>query len=224
MQVADIVNTHSDKFARLVRRDLRRRGIDSGVTVVFSPEPAAPHSMREVPRESQSKFKRSFYGTMPYMPAVFGMQAAAYVTAELSGFGRQPVRRSVPRAVARRQRKQGDAARQRRLGDAGGPPQVAPSERGASHTCVCSTRRGVQASGTPATVGKSSAACASQDHPATTDDNFGLGRDSVDKDDPKPMECSESESNGHASSTGKGSTVQAQQRRNPVPPGVMFDI
>ena len=85
-QVADIINTHDDKLAGLVRKDLRRKGIVSGVPVVFSAERMAANSMRVVPADARSKFKRSFYGTMPYMPAVFGMYAAAHVTRLLSGF------------------------------------------------------------------------------------------------------------------------------------------
>ena len=93
MQVADLVNTHNDRLARLLRKKLRLDGVTGEVTVVFSPERAAPGSMREVPLASASSFKRSYYGTMSYMPATFGLHAAAYVIGELSGVNRIPVSR-----------------------------------------------------------------------------------------------------------------------------------
>jgi hypothetical protein len=90
VQVADIVNTHKDKLARLIRKRLRRRGVAGPITVVFSPEPAPSGSMREVSHEKDApSFKRSYYGTVSYMPAVFGMHAAAHVITELSGVGKK---------------------------------------------------------------------------------------------------------------------------------------
>jgi hypothetical protein len=109
MQVVDIANTYNDNFAKLIRRDLRRCGIHKGATVVFSPEPMAADSMREV--ERRTKFKRSYYGTMPYMPAIFGMHAAAHVTAEISGVGRRCIGRKRIRAAGARPQAKGCAFR-----------------------------------------------------------------------------------------------------------------
>jgi len=74
LQVADISETHHDAFARVVRTRLRKRGVTSGLKVVFSSEPPAANSMVK----TEQRYKRSYYGTMSYMPAVFGMHAAAF--------------------------------------------------------------------------------------------------------------------------------------------------
>lgn len=75
LQVADISSTHHDAFARVVRTRLRKRGVSSGLKVVFSSEPPAANSLAH----TEQRYKRSYYGTMSYMPAVFGMHAAAFV-------------------------------------------------------------------------------------------------------------------------------------------------
>ena len=46
---------------------------------VFSPENPVRSSLSEIPHSQQQKYKRSYYGTMSYMPAVLGMHAAAHV-------------------------------------------------------------------------------------------------------------------------------------------------
>jgi tRNA A37 threonylcarbamoyladenosine dehydratase len=85
VQVSDISRTYNDKFAKLVRRGLRERGVHRGLPVIFSSELAFPGSMREVPKDERSKFKRSYYGTMSYLPATFGIHAAAYIISSISG-------------------------------------------------------------------------------------------------------------------------------------------
>ena len=116
VQVADLVNTHNDRFARLLRKNLRRDRVRGEVTVVFSPELAAPGSMREVPAADASKFKRSYYGTMSYMPAVFGMHAAAYVIGEIAGVNRM--------RVSRKRRNMGGVA----PGTQPNPPRIVPKK------------------------------------------------------------------------------------------------
>jgi tRNA threonylcarbamoyladenosine dehydratase len=88
VKVSDISSTYNDKFARLIRRQLRNRGVFEGLPVVFSSEPMKACSMREVPLEEQSKFKRSYYGTMSYLPATFGIHAAAHIISSISGVGK----------------------------------------------------------------------------------------------------------------------------------------
>lgn len=78
LQVADISKTEQDGLAKSVRIRLRKRGIRN-VKCVFSPENPVKSSVFEVPKSQAGKYKRSYYGTMSYMPAVFGMHAAAYV-------------------------------------------------------------------------------------------------------------------------------------------------
>eukprot|EP00892_Ulva_mutabilis_P005363 jgi/Ulvmu1/3199/UM015_0240.1 len=75
VMVTDVSNTHHDAFARVVRTRLRKRGVTSGLQVVFSPEPPVPNSVAN----TEQRYKRSYYGTMSYMPAVFGMHAASAV-------------------------------------------------------------------------------------------------------------------------------------------------
>ena len=86
VRVADLMDTLGDSLAKAVRKRvrqaMRQEGHEghaplarSGVVAVFSDEPARPASVCE----AQSRYKRSYYGTISYMPAVFGLAAAAYV-------------------------------------------------------------------------------------------------------------------------------------------------
>ncbi|KXZ50938.1 hypothetical protein GPECTOR_14g183 [Gonium pectorale] len=76
-RVADISETYGDPFAANVRRGLRRtHGIREGITVVFSTEPCRRASLALTPK---SHFKRSYYGTISYLPACFGLLIAAHI-------------------------------------------------------------------------------------------------------------------------------------------------
>jgi tRNA threonylcarbamoyladenosine dehydratase len=83
MQVADISKTRQDGLAKVVRGMLRKRGIRR-VKCVFSPENPIKGSKFEIPYTQKQKYKRSYYGTMSYMPAVMGMHAAAHVIRQVS--------------------------------------------------------------------------------------------------------------------------------------------
>lgn len=96
VQVADISKTRQDPLARAVRNSLRKRGIRK-VQCVFSPENPSRRSICEIPPSQQQKYKRSYYGTMSYMPAVLGMHAAAHVLRKLAA---QPVGDMVKPAVS----------------------------------------------------------------------------------------------------------------------------
>ena len=74
IRVADISKTFNCTFAQHIRKNLRKSGIQRGVTTVFSPE--------EIIRESLmltdgKNFKKSAYGTISYMPATFGAVTAS---------------------------------------------------------------------------------------------------------------------------------------------------
>jgi tRNA threonylcarbamoyladenosine dehydratase len=85
MQVADISKTKGDPLARAVREQLKKRGImKARVKCVFSPEHPHKGSIFEIPHSKQQKYKRSYYGTMSYMPAVLGMHAAAHVIRQVA--------------------------------------------------------------------------------------------------------------------------------------------
>ena len=76
VQVKDISKTDVCPLAKNVRKRLKKAGISKGVKAVFS---------TEVPDETSVKltdgtnFKKSFYGTNSWMPALFGLHAAETV-------------------------------------------------------------------------------------------------------------------------------------------------
>lgn len=81
VKIADIAKTHTDPFAHQVRRQLKRRGVKpQGFMVVFSEEPNIETSLRMT---DGTNFKKSFYGTISYIPALFGLHMAGYVIRKL---------------------------------------------------------------------------------------------------------------------------------------------
>ena len=80
VEINDISNTHHCKFAYIVRKYLHRRGIFTGITAVYSPEPVNRKAIREVSGEEN---KRSVVGTISYMPPVFGCFCASVVIRNL---------------------------------------------------------------------------------------------------------------------------------------------
>jgi tRNA threonylcarbamoyladenosine dehydratase len=81
VQIADLSQTFNCPFAQQIRKGLKRKGVRRGVTVVFSSE--------LVDRETcmltdGNRFKRSFYGTISYIPALFGLQMASVVVQEVA--------------------------------------------------------------------------------------------------------------------------------------------
>jgi tRNA A37 threonylcarbamoyladenosine dehydratase len=80
--VDDISKSKHCNLARYVRKRLRTLGIYSGIKVVYSPELADPARIIQAP---EGNVKKSFIGTMSYMPAVFGCTIASVVIRDLSG-------------------------------------------------------------------------------------------------------------------------------------------
>lgn len=76
VRVAEINQTNNCTMARVIRKRLKKVQIHKGIKVVFSEEMQDFESMKLV---TNSKYKRSFYGTISFMPAAFGLHAAAYV-------------------------------------------------------------------------------------------------------------------------------------------------
>lgn len=75
--VRDISKTYSDFLAKQVRKRLRREyNIQKGFRCVFSSELQDESSLKMT---DGSNFKRSFYGTVSYIPAAFGLFAASEV-------------------------------------------------------------------------------------------------------------------------------------------------
>lgn len=75
LQVVDISETYNCPFAQQVRKQLKKRyQIRKGVQVVFSPEQPIRESLMLT---DGSNFKKSAYGTISYLPAVFGAVCAS---------------------------------------------------------------------------------------------------------------------------------------------------
>jgi tRNA A37 threonylcarbamoyladenosine dehydratase len=81
MKIADISKTKECKFAQTVRKRLKKEGIRTGVIAVFSEE-IQPKSALQL--TDGTKYKKSYYGTISYMPALFGLMMASEVIRRLA--------------------------------------------------------------------------------------------------------------------------------------------
>jgi tRNA A37 threonylcarbamoyladenosine dehydratase len=84
VQVADISKVHNCVMGAHIRKRLKKENIRTGFKAVFSSEMQVKKSLKMT---SGVNFKKSFYGTISYMPALFGLHAAAEVVDYL-GFRR----------------------------------------------------------------------------------------------------------------------------------------
>lgn len=80
IQVADISKTYNCMMARIVRKRLRYLGIHKGFRAVFSSELPVAESLEMT---DGADFKKSYYGTVSYMPALFGLQMVEVVVRKL---------------------------------------------------------------------------------------------------------------------------------------------
>lgn len=80
LQVVDISKTYNCPFAQQIRKNLRQHGIRTGIKAVFSPEQPVRESLMLTDGKN---FKKSAYGTISYLPAVFGATAASVVIRDL---------------------------------------------------------------------------------------------------------------------------------------------
>jgi tRNA A37 threonylcarbamoyladenosine dehydratase len=76
VMVRDISKTHNCYLAKNVRKRLKKENINKGIRCVFSNEIQDEESLKMT---DGTNFKRSFYGTVSFMPAIFGLYAAAEV-------------------------------------------------------------------------------------------------------------------------------------------------
>ncbi len=83
LKVVDIKDTHACPMAQYVRKRLRYMNIYKGVKCVFSTELPAKFSIMHT---DGSKFKKSAYGTISYLPAVFGLTCASVVIRDITGW------------------------------------------------------------------------------------------------------------------------------------------
>jgi len=74
--VRDISKTQHCHLARQIRKRLKKVKIDKGVRCVFSDEIQDEDSLKMT---DGANYKRSFYGTISFLPAIFGLYAAAEV-------------------------------------------------------------------------------------------------------------------------------------------------
>ena len=92
LKIADISVTHGCPLARVMRKELRKRGIEH-LKVVWSPEePRSPlrPMEAEVPAGTDTRpgttARRDTPGSLPFVPAAAGLAAASAVVRELGGF------------------------------------------------------------------------------------------------------------------------------------------
>ncbi len=80
LKVVDISKTFNCPFAQQIRKQLKQHNIRKGVKVVFSPEEPIKESLMLTDGKN---FKKSAYGTISYLPAVFGAVAASVAIRDL---------------------------------------------------------------------------------------------------------------------------------------------
>ncbi|WP_130735529.1 ThiF family adenylyltransferase [Flavobacterium sp. J27] len=80
VKVRDISKTEYCPLAKNVRKRLKAEGISKGVKVVYSDERPDYTSIKTT---DGTNFKKSFYGTNSWMPALFGLHAAETVVKNL---------------------------------------------------------------------------------------------------------------------------------------------
>jgi tRNA threonylcarbamoyladenosine dehydratase len=84
VETRDISKVINCKMAKHIRKRLKKEHINKGIKAIYSSEIQQKDSLRMT---DGTNFKKSFYGTISYIPALFGLHAAAYVIRKLSGVG-----------------------------------------------------------------------------------------------------------------------------------------
>jgi tRNA threonylcarbamoyladenosine dehydratase len=83
IRVVDISQTDVCPMAQYVRKRLRYMNIYKGIKSVYSTEVPAKFSIM---RTDGSKYKKSAYGTISYLPAAFGLTCASVVIRDIVGW------------------------------------------------------------------------------------------------------------------------------------------
>lgn len=81
IRIADISQTRECKFAQQLRKLLKGKGVSKGILCVYSEEIQSKESLKLT---DGTRYKKSFYGTISYIPAMFGMTMAAEVIRRLT--------------------------------------------------------------------------------------------------------------------------------------------
>lgn len=84
--VKDISKTNVCPLAKVIRKRLRKEGISSGVKAVFSLEKPDETSLKMTDGKN---YKKSFFGTNSWMPALFGLHTAETVIIHLLKKGKE---------------------------------------------------------------------------------------------------------------------------------------
>ncbi|MBL7767284.1 MAG: tRNA threonylcarbamoyladenosine dehydratase [Chitinophagaceae bacterium] len=98
VQYADISRTHMCPFAFYLRKRLRKLDIHSGLMTVFSEESPNHESIKTT---DGTNFKKSFYGTISYIPALFGLNMASWVIRDACGLF-EPNKLCIPKATKKK--------------------------------------------------------------------------------------------------------------------------
>jgi tRNA A37 threonylcarbamoyladenosine dehydratase len=80
VMVSDFSKSYNCPFAKTMRKRLKKLGIRKGFKVVFNKSDLVKESLKLT---DGSNYKKSFYGTISYMPALFGLRLAAEVINDL---------------------------------------------------------------------------------------------------------------------------------------------
>lgn len=78
---ADLWETRQDGLARAVRDSFKRRGYRPSIPVVYSDEAPRPSALV---MESSLPGKRSSFGTLATIPAIFGLYISSYIIRKIT--------------------------------------------------------------------------------------------------------------------------------------------
>jgi tRNA A37 threonylcarbamoyladenosine dehydratase len=86
IRVADLAETYGCRLARIVRRELRKRGIETGLKVVYSTEGFVPlaSGRRETDEDGHYQERRAPLGSSSVIPPIFGLTMAGEVIRDLT--------------------------------------------------------------------------------------------------------------------------------------------
>ncbi|KAH3900155.1 related to E.coli molybdopterin-converting factor chlN [Saccharomycodes ludwigii] len=104
INVGDISNTEEDSLARIVRRRLKKRGITTGIPVVFSAEKPDPRKAKLLPLpeeefqkgnvdqlSSLQDFRVRILPVLGTMPGVFGLSIVTWLLTKIAGYPLDPI-------------------------------------------------------------------------------------------------------------------------------------
>lgn len=86
IHVADLADTHRCRLARIVRRELRKRGIERGIKTVYSTEDFKPLSTgrRDTDADGHYQERRAPLGSSSVIPPLFGLTMAGEALRDLT--------------------------------------------------------------------------------------------------------------------------------------------